>query len=56
MWLRPRRIQGAAGVKCAVCDPGSAEKEQLLFMVIYQMINLAGDTETKLTDLLGDMF
>ena len=33
-----------------------SRKEQLLSQIYLQMINLAGDTETKLTDLLGDMF
>ncbi len=33
-----------------------SRKEQLLSQIYMQMINLAGDTETKLTDLLGDMF
>ena len=33
-----------------------SRKEQLLSQIYFQMMNLAGDTETKLTDLLGDMF
>ena len=33
-----------------------SRKEQLLSQIYLQMINLAGDTETKLTDLLSDMF
>ena len=35
---------------------GISRKEQLLSQIYLQMINLAGDTETKLTDLLSDMF
>lgn len=33
-----------------------SRKEQLLSQIYMQMINLAGDTETKLTDLLAPVF
>lgn len=33
-----------------------SRKEQLLANIYQSMISLCGDTETKLTDLLGDMF
>lgn len=35
---------------------GISRKEQMLASIYQNMISLSGDTETKLTDLLGDMF
>lgn len=33
-----------------------SRKEQLLSQIYRQMLDLSGDTETKLTDLLGDLY
>ena len=33
-----------------------SRKEQLLSQIYRQMMELSGDTETKLTDLLGDLY